>query len=272
MDRGTLKYLCGATLARIAPKRAQAVREAFTLPNFDARLNKGLADRLLRYYIGEKAGRHPDGLEALHKAFWRRQGARGWHGATADRFHSQSLPLFSDLAQRCAPMIETLRIERVCELGAGDGQWLDYLASIWKGPSEMVGVDIACEQIQANRVRYPDLSFECDDLVRWIERNARPHSLYATHCGVLEYVTQTTLQGILRTIAARSPRSLVFLIEPVAEGFDLDRQRESVLQAAEMSYSHNYPLLLQEAGMSLEHREEQDFMGYRMLAVLARSS
>jgi SAM-dependent methyltransferase len=269
MIRKRIKYFLGAILARLDPETTERIRLSFTLPHTAGEIAETRMSRLIRLYLGERASHDAAQLEALHKGFWAHQTPGQWFGKTAERFSRQAIPLVSDIIERCTPEIEARQIRRVCELGAGDGQGLDLLQRHWKGPNEFVGVDLAKEQIELNRERYPNLRFDCADLTEWVRSHAAPQSIYVTLFGVLEYLSQDSVSALLARIVAGSPRSLVLFVEPLSPEFDLDRQPDSQVLGVEFSYSHNYPRLLEAAGLEILVQEERPWPGYRMLAILA---
>jgi SAM-dependent methyltransferase len=272
MNRKRLNYYIGGMLARTFPSKLDMARQSFTLPRLGNRDRYGRIERLIRDYVGYQASRHPAELESLHKEFWR-QRSDGWYDSTAGRFQTHTLPLFSDWAERCIPAIGESGIARVCELGCGDGQWLNYLSEHWTGPTEFLGLDLAEQQIRLNQRRYPHLSFECTDLTSWVRDHAMPDTIFVAQGGVLEYLSQQSLSDVFEKIVRRAPNSLLFFIEPLADDFDLSTQSESLPYGGEFSYSHNYPALMQAAGLSIDFQDERRWRKHRirMLGLLART-
>ena len=271
MNRKRLNYYIGGILARMFPSRLKKARRSFTLPRLGNRGPYGRIERMIRNYVGFQASQHPAELESLHKEFWRSQRAGGWYDATAWRFETHDLHLFPDWVERCIPAIDERHITRVCELGCGDGQWLNHLSEQWTGPTEFLGLDLAERQIQLNKRRYPHLNFESADLTAWVHDHAMPDTIFVTQGGVLEYLSQQSLSGVLETLVARAPNSLLFLIEPLADDFDLNTQCESLAHGGELSYSHNYPALMQAAGIAVDFQDERRRLNHRMLGLLART-
>jgi hypothetical protein len=98
-----------------------------------------------------------------------------------------------------------------------------------------------------------------------------PDTIFVTQGGVLEYLSQQSLCGVFETIVGRAPNALLFLIEPLADDFDLSTQCESLPVGGEFSYSHNYPALMQAAGIAIDFQDERRRLKHRMLGVLART-
>lgn len=266
---GRLKFIAGAVLSRLLPGRTRVIREAFTLPYFDVRTRGGILDRLIRFYLAESVKTAPQELEALHRGFWARQGAEGWHGATLERSDREYLPAYSDLARLCTREIDSRDIERVVELGTGNGDWLKYLSRQWHRPRTFIGIDIAQQQIETSQARHPDLVFHWADMTKWVEEEADSRTLFVTQGGVLEYLSEDSVRDLFAAVKLRCPDSLLFLIEPLAKNHNLGTDLESRLYGSEYSYSHNYPFLLQQGGFSLLNQEERTVLDHRWLVILA---
>jgi SAM-dependent methyltransferase len=265
----SLKYLSGACLARLNPQRCQLIEQAFTLPYFDPKIGHGIANRLIRHYVGQRAGRDPSQLEQLHKAFWGGRSAEGWYSETADRIEKVVIPALSDVVQLVRPYLRQQRVQRVVELGTGNGEWLNYLSHQWDFVGQYVGIDLAEQQIASNQRRYPKLQFEAADLTDWMAERSEPNSMFVTHCGVLEYLAPNSLRTVAEKMAERATDSLFLLVEPLADNYPLVGSEPSRVHGPEMSYSHNYPYLLQCAGMQLLFQQERRLMDHRMLVLLA---
>jgi hypothetical protein len=268
MMRDSLKYWAGAVLATFVPHRHQRVCANFTLPYFaDTRWQTG--DQWIRHFVGQQRRRQSNQLEQLHKTFWQQQGPGGWHSATANRLEELYIPTFGSLVQDLAVLIDRHRIQAVVEFGTGTGDWLAYLRSQWSTPQNFLGLDLAEAQISQNRQRYPDLEFAATDLVEWVEHHSSERSLFLTHCGVFEYLSEATLRKVLSTLNRNNRESLLLLVEPVAEDFDLSSERSSRALGSEFSYSHNYFYHLLQAGWQVHRNDEQRLEGFRMLSFVA---
>lgn len=265
----SLKYISGACLARLHPQRCQQIQKAFTLPCFDPRIGHGLTNRLIRHYVGQRAKRDPNQLEQLHKAFWAGRSAEAWYSETANRLEKLVIPALADVVQLVRPYLRQQQVRRVVELGTGNGEWLNYLSQQWDFVTKYVGIDLAQQQIAINRLRYPHLRFEATDLTDWLADRSQPHSMFVTHCGVLEYLSPNSLRKAIGQLARRATSSLILLVEPLADNYPLVGSEPSGVHGPEMSYSHNYPYLLQSAGMQLLFQQERRLMDHRMLVVLA---
>lgn len=266
--RDYLKYWAGAVLATCFPHRYERVCANFTLPFFaESRWQTG--DHWIRHFVGQQRRRQPTQLEQLHKNFWQQQGPGGWHSATANRLEEHYIPTFGPLIQQLTALIDRHEIQSVVEFGTGTGDWLAYLRSQWSTPKKFLGLDLAAAQIAKNRQRHPTLDFAAADLVEWIEHHDSARTLFLTHCGVFEYLSEPTLRSVLATLNCNNRDSLLLLIEPVAEDFDLESEQSSRALGNEFSYSHNYPNCLRQAGWQVHQNNEQRLEGFRMLSFVA---
>lgn len=264
-----LKYYTGAVLSNLLPQTTAQIREGFTIPYFATQPNFGIAGRLIRFYLGHQSSQKHTELESLHKHFWQHQSPEGWYSATANRLETIYIPTFQDIIHRVGKSIADNEIQSVIEFGTGNGDWLAYLQSQWATPNQFIGIDLAEKQIQHNRQRHSDLKFEAADLTEWVKQNQTTRSIFVTHCGVLEYLSEESIVGLFESIRSNHPGSMLWLVEPIAHDFDLTKESHSRLQAAEFSYSHHYPRLLRQADFGIVFQDEREMEGFRMLCVLA---
>lgn len=263
-------FALGAALARLFPAAAAEEQRQFTIPGLDGGARSPLR-RLIRYYLGRRMQRSPGDLEATHKDFWRHQRRDDWYRHSQGRHDELHVPMLAPVIERLRPLVEARRIRQVCEFGAGSGHWLDYLSRQWPSVGRYVGVDLSADQIAENAKRWPRLEFACADLADWAAEQAAPSSIFVTNCGVLEYLSQPSLERLLAVIARKAPSSLVLFVEPVDAGMDLERELDSQPHGSEHSFSHNHAHLLRQAGFRLLFQEERLRDGYRFVATVAET-
>lgn len=268
----TFKFYLGEFCALMFPKKRQLVLDNFTLPYWGRDLRMDTIDRLIRFYFARKLGQSSNPqLEDVHRSFWRKQEKSGWYRATRDRIDQFYLPHYGPYVDQVAERAHELHIKRLVEFGTGNGSWLNVLKERIPGIREFIGVDLAASQIDENRQRYPDLQFVCQDMLAWVKANAQSHSLFHTNSGVFEYLCEKSLRELLATLHAHSPNSLLFLIEPVHRDFDPLRETHSRALGRELTYSHNYPLLLRETGFEILQHDVVEFENYYMQVLQVRS-
>lgn len=62
---------------------------------------------------------------------------------------------------------------------------------------------------------------------------------------------------------------IVALVEPLYDDFDLENETSSRASGTENSFTHHYPLLLQESGFEIEFQKEPE-MEFRWMMMIAR--
>jgi len=142
---------------------------------------------------------------------------------------------------------------QLVELGAGDGKILDHFSGHLPPGLSFHGVDINLSQVESNRKMYaarPMLHFHHDDAARWLFEHARSGTILITNGGVLEYFTREEVASMFRTLAGACP-GIVVLTESIAADHDLENEASTYPYGFELSLSHNYIALLEEAGFSI---------------------
>ncbi len=265
-----LRHFAGQLLAALLPGRRQRHEAHFTMPT-SGEPDPALVDRLIHDYVGRCNARHPARLEQLHRRFWERQTPQDWYELGPARHKTRHVPIFGPLVSALGAPLRSRQIETVVEFGCGDGRWLAWLHAQWPSIKRFQGVDLSARQIDTNRARYPDLDFETMDLVSWARAHARPRSLFLTQCGVLEYLSQASVDTLLATLARRAPDSMLCLVEPIADEFSLDvPDAPSEPHGNRFAWSHHYPARLRQAGLEILDLQFRRMDGYRMMVLLGR--
>ena len=267
----TLKLCAGAVLSSLFREKTLKIEQGFTMPYFASDADMGLAGRLIRLYVANRSRRNGTGIESLHKRFWQRQRPDDWFATTADRLERLYIPIFEGFVDQVQSHLITTPIKTVIEFGCGTGQWLAFLKSKWPHVERFVGIDLAGQQITINQQLYPEIDFQHQDLMAWVDDAGTQNSLFVTHCGVLEYLSEKSLTELFSAIAEKHRGSMLMLIEPIAEDFDFVREQKSRLQGTEFSFAHNYPQLLRSANHQIVLQTEKRLEDFRMLCLLART-
>jgi hypothetical protein len=267
-----VKYLVGSVLAKLFPKKVDEIRNNFTIPNyFWDHLNAPIVDRLIRFYFAYKTKKQEcktsGELETIHRNFWSK--ADIYYSNTKNRTETVHIPAYKDIVQGLTPLLADKNIQTVCEFGAGDGKWLNYLSQQWTDVKEFIGIDISEHQIEENNRTYRQHTFIRSDLIEWAETNATHNTLYHTCGGVLEYLSEDSVKRLIKTLVNQAKGSMIFFIEPLYGNYDINKDLNSEIIGQEYSYTHNYVHLLKTAGIKIINHEEREAMGGRMLIVLA---
>ncbi|MBX2821253.1 MAG: class I SAM-dependent methyltransferase, partial [Rhodothermaceae bacterium] len=149
--------------------------------------------------------------------------------------------------------------DRLYEIGCGHGQVVEYLAERMKTISEFIGMDISEVQIEKNRHYYnhPKISFQAGDAVSWVQEEAKPRSIFLTNGGVFEYFLQEELELMFSHIASKLAPAIVGIIETIGSDHDLAKEHDSLVYGRELAFSHNYPYLMEKAGLSVVYHSER---------------
>lgn len=220
----------------------------------------GAFDRLLRNGILAKAyrtGNH-DLQRTMFTQYWAEEADDKpdvWINRFKEEFLGHNVALIDALEKH----LEHGNYERICEIGCGHGQVLEYLANRISTIPAFIGMDISKVQIEKNRQIYnhPKISFEADDAFSWIQNEARPRTIFLTNGGVFEYLLQEELEVIFSHIAENLAPAMVGIIENVGSDHDLEKEHNSLTYGRELSFSHNYPYLMKRAGLTVVYQTER---------------
>lgn len=261
----------GRVLVNVFPERASRFKAGDLPPEpsrWDRLLLAGLVDSHLR------SGRL-DELTALHDWVWRGDLAVDFHARAEARFREIFLPHHASVvAALGAAMRDTGgEYRQVCEIGCGSGLVLQHLARSLPGEAEYLGLDLCERQVRLNRARYADdgLRFVAADGFAWVLEQARPHGVFVTYGGVLEYFPQRRVEALLAWIAGALGPALVAMVEPLADGHDADSDPDSRPFGVENTFSHPYPRLLRRAGFEVRWRAETVVREQRWLMLVAHA-
>lgn len=257
-----VKQAIGGALVRLMPETTKRIERT------------GVAEALVeRLIIAGLVARHRRAgtLEALahfHHRFWAGADAVSVHAENEARFDA-SVRRHEDFIAAVVGKVERTALDRVCEFGCGTGKLLAILAGRVGKPAAFIGIDLSAEQTARNAKRHEGerLQFVTADALAWTWEHARPNSLYLTYGGVLEYFTEQNVKDLFAAAAKHRPVCFA-LAEPIDHEFDLAAETRSRAFGNELSFSHNYPRLLKEAGFRIEWQNEV-IPGFRWLRVIA---
>lgn len=248
---------------------------------------KKLANNSFNNYLGKFDRLLRNGLEA--QAFWsgnhalqRDLFAHYWAQEADtveynwdDRFKQDFLGRNVIIIDALEDVLKEITFDRLYEIGCGHGQVLDYLADRLEAIDEFVGIDISEEQIRKNKEKFsqPKIEFHAADAVKWVIDNAKPRSIFLTNGGVFEYFLQSELEAIFKHIAEKLAPAVIGVVETLGSDHDLENELKTMIYGRELAFSHNYPHLLQKAGLEVIHHSEEEGAkthgGGRWIRVLA---
>lgn len=222
----------------------------------------GALDKLVRKGLYTRAfmSRNHTQLRRFLSNYWNRY-ADGFHQAWKDRFERVFLKHDAEIIiSALEELTQHTHPQNLVEIGCGGGQVLAYLSDHLEGIQHFTGIDLSEERISENRRDFqhrPDLAFHAGDAVDWVQQHTKRHTVFLTNGGVLEYFLQSELQCILQHIATHGVPAAMMIIENIGSDHDLDREKDSLIYGREMSFSHNYPYLFEQAGFAIQHYSER---------------
>lgn len=248
------KLLLGSLMVKLFPSRAHRL-EQNKITNY-----WGSFDRLLRNGLEANAYRDKDfsRMRRLFSHYWSQEADRVEH-VWQNRFEQEFLGHNIEIIRALERQIKGAGFNYLYEIGCGHGQVLDYLANRFNDIEMFVGIDISSTQIEKNKAQltHPKLSFHAADAAEWIIDNAEGKSIFLTNGGVFEYFLQDELEKIFKHIAENLAPACFAIVETIGADHNLETETDSMLYGREMAFSHNYPVLMQQAGFEILHHSEQ---------------
>ena len=238
------------------------------------RLAVGLVTAAYRRHIEESlfTGRGPTGLladavraELCRRAYAAEAATRAalWRGAAGKAWHDLAHTRLADPEERArefetvrGPLVAALedmanagRVTTVCEIGTGNGLFLEHLATRLGAVKRLVGLDLSEAQIRDNRARPADvrLEFVVADAAEWVDRHAEPHTGFVA-CETLEFLREDEMLRLLAHIRAHVPGGAVAVL--AGSSLEQGTGAASVPRAA-TAFHHDYATLLRRAGFTV---------------------
>ena len=268
----------GRVLVAVLPRRVLA---RFENEFFNTTATEGQFARTIRAGLNRRFYAQPDAEQRRlnRERLWGGQAGVEWHEQQR-RLHGGGEPGEAFLRYR-RPLVEQLqaltaadgRYTTVCEIGTGNGLFLDYLSRQLPSIGRFVGIDINQAQIARNKEVYAGtrLEFVSEEVDRWLASQVTGPTIFVA-AGTLECFTQTELVDLFQRVRALAVPCAIGLCEPV--NVDLASATLSAPRGNTM-YSHNYPRLLSAAGYTVfqQHVEEIDPAQpfYQMVVMVART-
>lgn len=211
-----------------------------------------------------------------------REQFRYWKGDTADffydRFRTRMEKWFFGphqvIVDQLADLTARIAFDRLIEVGCGDGQVLQHLATRIPQVQQFVGVDINPTIIERNQTSFasnPRLSFVSANAATWLPDQISDGLILMTYGGVMEYFAPDVLSAIFSQMAQHK-RMAVALVEPVDPAHDLRTDPGSHVFGSENSFSHNHQQLLEAAGFTVAFVQEINLGQVRWVLLIATAN
>jgi len=255
-----IKNVIGNILVAIQPnKAAELAKNGMTIEWYH---KLTLKERLMRNAILKKAESSGDfkTLAEFHRNYWVNKGV-DFFSSTDDSFEQVFLPHCSfifDLLQEQL-LKESNDFDTIVEIGTGNGNVLAYLESKFPKISRFIGIDLSEDQIKINKNRFEkegNLEFVSADAFDWVASYGEPNMIFITSLGVLEYFTEERLTAFFALLYGLG--NIIFVaIEPNGVDHNFSINPNSQPYGHERSFSHNYPVLFENAGFKLWHESKK---------------
>ncbi len=186
------------------------------------------------------------------KKYWGAAAGKKWHVTVrksyrntekkfTDEFTKLKLPLIAQISELLS---ENPSYHTLCEIGTGNGVFLDYLSRQFPFIEKWVGIDLNMEQISENMETYKGskLQFVQAEIMEWVNTQCETGTIFVGRT-TFEYFTQSELNELFKNIYEKVNPAAISLCEPVCartvEGSD------SMPRDSSISFYHNYPFLLE---------------------------
>ena len=196
---------------------------------------------------------------------WGGQAGKQWHEANKQEFegdndkYSESesfLKYRRPLIRQISELLSSNpKYDVICEIGTGNGMFLDCLSNEFPNIRRFVGIDINRKQILANMEAYKNskLEFFHAEITDWVNTRCENGTIFIT-VNVFEYFSQSEFKDILELIHDKINPVAIAVSEPI--NIDLSQQVTSKPRGA-AAYSYNYPYLFQQHGYEIFRQELQ---------------
>jgi hypothetical protein len=211
---------------------------------------KGFINRILTIALKfEFENKSEEEQLKIAKCLWSGTGGLQWFN-DQENLGTFNLKKRQIMVKQIKKLLESGNFKTICEIGVGDGYFLDYLQKETKAEC-FIGIDINKQQIEKNAEKYKTLRFICGDLVPEEIRKISKSNIIFIACRTLTMLTQSKLEHTIKQIAQMAG-SAVCIFEQ--SQIDLEREFQSKVRGV-FFYSHNYPYLFLKHGFKIRDKE-----------------
>ncbi|NDP28508.1 MAG: class I SAM-dependent methyltransferase [Flavobacterium sp.] len=268
-----IKNIVGKVLLAVFPKKAVRLeRRGLTIMNS----KYSLIERQMRNAILKKAEskNNFDKLSKIHNNYWANQGKDvfSWNNSFTANFLPNCTFLLDIVKEKLFE--NEIQFDTLVEIGTGNGDVLNYLASNFPEIDKFIGIDLSTEQIKINQEKYKEnvrLEFVNSDAFEWVKKEGRKNTIFMTSNGVFEYFTEQQLREFIEYTNGLG-QVLFVVIEPTVADHNFEQNPNSTIYGVEKSFSHNYAKIFPDYGFELIHHSKKLLNpgdGYEMNYILA---
>ena len=218
----------------------------------------GSAGRLIRNgFLFRAVATKDHGLfEQFLADYWESPVSREFFDHFGHRFETVFLAHHRGIVDEIGKALDQHGVQaaRVVEVGVGDAKVLEYLGENLPQATEWHGIDLNEAMVAENRRRFEGRDayhFHVADVTEWISQQPAAGTVLFTNGGVFEYFRRERLLDLFASLKAGGRPALVAITETIAVNHDLTEDPESYPYGHELSFSHNHPAILREAGFEV---------------------
>lgn len=158
---------------------------------------------------------------------------------------------FIDFLDQFLEKNESFKI--LCEIGTGDGRFLQFLENRFYNKDKFIGIDLNEEYIERNRnfyKKYEKIIFESghiSEIFTKITNKFENYPLLLLTVRTLTWFTQNEIENLFFLIK-NSDKEIVFAFFEQNE-MDLEKDFRSFIRSDIFFHSHNYPYLIDKSGL-----------------------
>lgn len=224
--KNRIKSGLGASLERLFPRLAHEI---------DYGTSTGKRVRLKNWIVYSRLARarkngDTASISNAHFDYWKSDVGNEFYDKYTTRFNDWFLAHHRVIVEELGVLVaENPDIDRLVEIGCGNGQVLGYCAARLTSLQHVVGLDINPMIIERNKRPSgvdPRISYAHANAMDWLKEHRKPGTIALSYGGVLEYFSQQALRDLLSLLAASAP-AVIALVEPIDPRVDLSNQTSS---------------------------------------------
>ena len=242
-------YYIGVIVPLFVPRTSKARIGDNLLSPSRSRFDKFVRLAARTAFYGNFDRRPEEHKRAVTRQMWAGPSATAWH----DHHRRDFMRVHAADMAKTWEAIEKVRaarpgLRRVCELGCGHGQALRWIREQARGADlALVGVDINAQTIETNRVLDEGcgITFESADFLEWTRTNETRGTIFLFRY-TLTFLTETQIRELFTGIRSKGTSAIC-----LAEMLYRSPSAHSQGCACNTKHTHNYPLLLEQAGFTV---------------------
>lgn len=208
---------------------------------------------LCSLFIELKANNQYEKLADLHKHVWASNETQGYYDLTSNRLKGMFGLVKNTLYESITNFIQEHSYEALIELGCGEGFVVDKLSEKFTDIPSFIGMDINESQIKKNKINYSTnkrLRFFSGDISKNINLIKGSNRIFLSFGGVLEYLTEKEITNLFESLSSQENIAII-IYEPIKPGFNIKKEKHSILYGSEFSFCHPYHYYLEKYGFKI---------------------